>query len=72
MPVIEKGVPLPPARSFVSKYPFRNLSCGDSFLVENPEDYKRAKSAAANVSQRTDFEFSSRMTNEGLRIWRVK
>lgn len=71
---IEKDVPLPPARGNKNKYPFGEMSVGDSFALEgNEEEFYRGRIAASNYGARHHKKFSCRLMEEGgLRIWRVK
>lgn len=78
---IEKGVPIPSARSF--KYPLEEMGVGDSFAVvqkdeESGADFagrvRNLKSAAskfgaASVPRR---KYSVRMFGSGYRCWRVE
>lgn len=71
---IEKGIPITrplngPGSG--SKYPFKELEIGDSFLVPN----KTTNAFAASVSywgRRLKRKFTSRATEGGVRVWRIK
>lgn len=71
---IEKGVPLLADGNIRSKYPFRDMEVGDSFLVEltkRPGCMSTASSFAAG--QDPCWKFISRATSEDTaRVWRVK
>ena len=65
---VEKGVPVPEVSS---KYPFKQMDVGDSFVFEL--DKKKQVSAAANhYAKKTGFGFTIREDGDGFRIWRVK
>ena len=71
---IEKDVPLPPpTRRGNKKFPFGEMSVGDSFVIEGKEEFYRGRLAASNYGARNHKKFSCRLMEEGgLRIWRVK
>jgi hypothetical protein len=83
---VEKGVPLPPEnRSVLVRYPFDGMEVGDSFLEPYPENvevdtyvrrcYALRLANAANkyVTRRfPDKKFSTRRTDKGIRVWRIK
>lgn len=72
---IEKDVPVPISKRSV--YPFRAMEIGDSILVD--ENYSRElmskyNNAARNFCRKAklDWNFITRKTDEGIRVWRVK
>lgn len=67
--MIEKNVPLP---SKNKKYPFINMEVGDSVLITDWSLFHGAANAAHMVGARNGRKFTSRKTQEGLRIWRIK
>lgn len=78
---VESGVPMPTSGRRASKYPFDNLSVGESFFV--PDDFGISHNAVrqavkdANVRYGGDREFVSRRVNRqshrsGTRVWRVE
>lgn len=69
---IEKGIPQP-ARSGgrYSKYPFREMKVGDSFLAET-SDASVIRSNVAVFSRRNPgYKFSTRKEGTGIRVWRI-
>lgn len=73
--VIDKGVPVPTkycAGRDVSKWPFNFMDVGDSFLVADPDEAKKARQAAATKAHRSGWKFASRKEGGGLRIWRTE
>lgn len=73
MITIDKNVPLArnhPGRR--AKYPFGDMSLGDSFLYPPGTERNAANSAASSAAKRLSMKFTVRMTDEGLRCWRVE
>jgi hypothetical protein len=65
---IDNDVPIPEPRG-ASKYPFRSMEVGDSFLAED----KRAGAAASFFARRNkEYRFACRSVPGGLRIWRIE
>ncbi len=48
MITIDKGVPVPPLRTRVSKYPWPSMAVGDSFLVEAAAADQKARAASVS------------------------
>ncbi len=81
---IEKGVPIPAARPAGkggrdSKYPFRELETGDSFVVPINGDAAEARRLRVNLMTRCNKygksmgrRFTTRLVPEGVRVWRVE
>ena len=70
---IDTGVPLPPERAYSVRfrYPFERMAVGDSFLC--PDNHiKSVRAAAHQFGKRTTKRFVTRMTPDGLRVWRVQ
>jgi len=74
---VEHNIPIPTVqrgKNTSSKYPFKTMAIGDSFLVKcAPEDrLKVAKrlTSAGNVLK--ELEVSTRLVSNGVRCWRVK
>ena len=73
---IEKGVPELPFQR--SKYPFADMTPGDSFLIPVPEAAHRhavqAKAGAACRAWggRNGGKYVSRQVDGGVRIWRIE
>jgi hypothetical protein len=69
---IEKNIPIGYANK--PMYPFDKMEVGDSFFVKG--DKKKANSVGVAVSgykKRTPgVYFTCRVSNEGIRVWRIK
>jgi len=77
MITIDKGVPVPPLRTRVSKYPWPSMAVGDSFFVEaTPEEMKsRAASlsrGATAAGKKLGTQFTVRKMDGGVRVWRTE
>ena len=76
---IEQGIPLPSLRvhkgrgKHLSKYPFGEMSVGDSVFFPGQENGGPADTASKKLALRLKYtrRFSSKKENGGLRIWRV-
>lgn len=72
---IEKNVPAPEdvrARTGASKYLFDSMEIGDSFLVGDKSLYRKVQSSAAQYAKKyPGYRFTSRITDEGMRVWRI-
>lgn len=75
---IEKNIPIPGSSGL--KYPFDKMEVGDSFYVELKGDEK-AHSVQSNlmtnakgyaIRRKLDWQFISRKTELGIRVWRIK
>lgn len=82
---VEKDVPIPEGRQGrESKYPFREMEVGDSFLVApevdellgEQEDFAKVRGRVSNVAYKYgkehDKKFTVRQVEEGIRVWRVE
>ncbi|MDE1170903.1 MAG: hypothetical protein PW734_06820 [Verrucomicrobium sp.] len=68
---IEKGIEISAKRKNVTKYPFLEMEIGDSFVFEK-KNYRKVLSSASH-SSKTGKRFESRAISENeVRIWRVK
>lgn len=67
---IEAGVPTPPKRCQSTKYPFSEMSAGDSFFVADGDN--KVVSASCAAGRRLGRKFSTRKVEGGVRVWRVK
>lgn len=69
---IEKGIPVPKEiYGRRRKYPWREMSIGDSFVVELRRSSVHCAISGAN--RRTGMRFIARKTDDGrYRIWRVE
>jgi hypothetical protein len=82
--LIDKDIPIPPPRSGIPhfiRYPFASMEVGDSHLELVGDDYapdvrSRLCSAAYAFRHRrpehSTWVFSTRTSDQGVRIWRVK
>ncbi len=70
---IEAGVAMPEAWASkgTSKYPFKDMKVGDSFLVPEGTSRGAIQSAAYYAGNTLSAKFVVRVTPEGLRCWRV-
>jgi hypothetical protein len=62
---IEDGIPKDP-----QLYPFDKMKPGQSFLVPNSAQGEHARAAAARYAKKHGGRFSSRTTEQGVRIFR--
>lgn len=71
--MIRKDIPFPEStgRGRPAKYPFAEMAVGDCYEVKDQEQFTRAAKAAFRYGARHGKKFSTRTTNEGLRIWRI-
>ena len=74
--VLEDNVPLPPitrhTAAGMSRYPFETMEVGQSFLVPHESGASAAVLAVQYAKQRgRAWRFATRVTNEGLRVWRL-
>lgn len=70
---IERGVPMPnPIKEFArTKYPFGQMSVGDSFKIPN-EIIRSARNSAYLYGMRNDMKFSCRRIDDThYRVWRI-
>lgn len=72
---IEKNIPMPPSkRGGPRKYPFADMSVGESAFFENQPagSLSNPSVAAAQWGARNGRKFSARSIDGGVRIWRVE
>jgi hypothetical protein len=69
--LIDKDVPIPTGTRASVRYPFATMEVGDSILV--PGTAKQlARSHALNFKKtHPGWDYKTRTTNEGMRIWMV-
>lgn len=66
---IEKGIPIPEGRGRATKWPWRDLAVGDSFLMRG----KTIRSAGAGeAARRCGIRLLARTVEGGVRVWRVE
>ena len=72
--VIEKNVPMPAKqkRGHFRKYPFAEMAIGQSFELDNLNDYLLARTAGVSFGRVHSKRFSGRRSGDGGRIWRVE
>jgi hypothetical protein len=72
-PTIDKHIPLPKPVGVgsPSKYPYRSMNVGDSFLYPKGVGIVAARSSANHAASRTNWKFSLRQTEQGIRCWRI-
>jgi len=73
---IEKDIPLPELAAPYTKYPFRTMKPGDSFLVPCSQDKIKSQKSSIYMSARRVFgavkHVVIRPVEGGIRVWRVK
>ena len=68
---IDSGLPIPKRRgSKKSKYPWKDMKVGDSFLMEVKTSASGA-SLANRAGKIYGMKFACRKTDEGVRVWRT-
>ena len=69
---IENDVPMPKATRS-TKYPFRDMSVGESVFFDNEPNGSHSNPAisAHMLSKRDGVKFATRKECNGVRIWRV-
>lgn len=66
----------PAAPEPLFRYPFEDLKVNDSFLIacereDMPVIANRVRSAAIQWGKRHAVRFTTRMVEEGIRVWRI-
>ena len=64
---IEKSVPV--AASRATKYPFKMMEVGDSFLI--PKDEIVTPNQAHSAAKSAGVKVRTRMEKGGMRVWRI-
>lgn len=67
---VERGVAVPDQRERVSKYPLKDMSVGESFLVDKPTI--RPYLSKFQQEDPEGRRFVTRKTHGGYRVWRVE
>jgi hypothetical protein len=65
---IEKAVPLPRVAGRQPIYPFGEMEIGDSFVAAGQP---RVRAAAYIFGRNHNKRFASRVTPDGIRVWRI-
>ena len=70
---IDKGVPIPEAKcDLTPKYPWRTMEVGDSFLVTDEKGKKSVGGGTNTMGKKLGRKFTTRVVEEGIRVWRVE
>ena len=73
--VVDKDIPIPEVKSRKlreNRYPWRALSIGDSFVVEE-KDKRSVRCAACHFGRRLGRKFTTRTQSNGqVRVWRIE
>jgi len=70
---IDRNVPIPKyagQRGSTEKYPWSQMDVGDSFVV-GAKRAKTVRGCYVAAGKRLGRKFATRMTPEGLRVWRI-
>lgn len=70
MYAIETDIPIPPLRRPDTKYPFKELEVGHSFLVRDRSIHS-VRSRCSQVKLATGQKFTVRKVQGGVRVWRI-
>jgi hypothetical protein len=68
---VEAGVPLPRSAGR-SRYPWTQMTPGDSFLFPDGISIKSARTMASVAGKRLGWRFAVRRMFNGVRVWRVQ
>lgn len=71
--LIEKNVPLPPARELTAWHPFARMEVGDSvFIPVKPgRNTPQIRACARQFRRKQGWRFVSREQSGGVRVWRT-
>jgi hypothetical protein len=71
---IEKTVPIPKTSGKGGGiYPFATMEVGDSFLIpDGSKNINSVRSAVTQAARRNGRKFTTRLTDSGLRVWRIE
>lgn len=69
---IQSDIPMPSQPDHRRKYPFMDMSIGDSVFFEGEPSKGKVSNAARKVATRNDMHFVVRTETGGIRIWRTK
>ncbi len=70
---IDKKIPIQKGYClYESKYPFKKMKIGDSFLATKAIKISSLRTSAAQFGKRHNIKFLTRKVEGGLRIWRIK
>jgi hypothetical protein len=70
MAKIEKNIPIPEREPRRQKHPWDQLAVGESFVLDN--SLINARTYCRQANQRYGKEFTPRLLNGKVRIWRTK
>ncbi len=69
---IESHIPIPPPKAGPqARYPFAKMKVGDNFFVPAEIAYKARNAANAYKIKHEGWNYTARLDEEGLRIWRT-
>lgn len=70
---LEHGIPMPEAGNRVTKYPFRIMEVGDSFVISITKQNSISAQMSLNRKIDSNKKFITRKINDGeLRVWRIQ
>ena len=70
---VEKNVHIPIGKpATTKKYPFGDMSIGESFLVPEGDNSNNVVRSAHAYGKRNGMKFTSRKAEGGTRIWRIE
>lgn len=75
MTTIDKSIPFPEIKRWNAgelKYPWRELTVGDSFLVSKEVKLSSMHAQCSRYGRQYGRKFRARKTEEGVRVWRVE
>lgn len=71
--VIEKGVPMPPAKQAIDAFGLKQMEISDSFFIEVAKKEEKALRNKISLSAtRAGMSVSIRAVDGGIRVWRTK
>jgi hypothetical protein len=68
--IVDRNIPIPTEPYHKNRFPFNNMSVGDSFVVAH-QDRHSVSSAAWIYGNKTGRKFTTRKYLGGIRIWRT-
>jgi hypothetical protein len=70
MYAVETNIPIPAPRKPDTRYPFKELEVGYSFLVHDG-NIRSVRSRCSQVKLATGHKFTVRKVQGGVRVWRI-
>ena len=71
MVTLDFDIKTPTGRSRNQRYPFATMPIGSSFLVPREDRKKITSAAAAHKFRNREWDYMTRITDDGVRVWRV-